>query len=61
MYDRVEVTEVLKQLYEAGFVQRRVSTNRVIFELGLVTLKEEEEKEVYWFLGDRRWYRAPFE
>lgn len=61
MYDRVEVTEVLRQLYENGFVQRRVGTNSVIFELGLVTLKEEEEKEVYWFLGDRRWYRAPFE
>lgn len=61
MYDRVEVTEVLRQLYENGFVQRRVGTNRVIFELGLITLKEEEEKEVYWFLGDRRWYRAPFE
>jgi len=61
VYDRVEVTEVLRQLYETGFVQRRVGTNRVIFDLGLVTLKEEEEKEVYWFLGDRRWYRAPFE
>jgi len=61
VYDRVEVTEVLRQLYETGFVQRRVGTNRVIFELGLVTLKDAEEKEVYWFLGDRRWYRAPFE
>jgi len=58
VYDRVEVTEVLRQLYETGFVQRRVGTNSVIFELGLVTLKEEEEKEVHWFLGDRRWYRA---
>jgi hypothetical protein len=61
VYDRVEVIEALGHLYENGFVQRRVGRDRVVHELGLVTVTEEEEKAVYWFLGDRRWYRAPFE
>jgi len=61
VYDRVEVIEVMRQLYEDGFVWRRVGTNKVVHEMGLVTVREEEERAVYWFLGDRRWYRAPSE
>jgi hypothetical protein len=58
VYDRAEVTEVLRQLYEDGYVRRRLGTNRRIDELGLVAVREEEEREVYWFLGDQRWYKA---
>jgi hypothetical protein len=58
VYDRAEVIEVLRQLYEDGYVRRRLGTNRRVDELGLVAVKEEEEREVYWFLGDQRWYHA---
>lgn len=58
MYDRAEVIDVLRQLSEDGFVRRRLSLNKQIGELGLVAVKEEEEKEVYWFLGDQRWYQT---
>jgi hypothetical protein len=62
VYDRVEVMEVLRQLYEDGFVRRRLGTNKQIDELGLVAVRrEEEEREVYWFLGDQRWYQAASE
>jgi hypothetical protein len=61
VYDRVEVIEVLRQLCENGFVRRRVSRNGVVHEMGMVTVREEEERVVYWFLADRRWYRAQFE
>ena len=62
VYERIEVVDVLRQLFENGFVERRVGTNKVVDHLGLVAVIEEEEKEVYWFLSDRsRWYRAPSE
>jgi hypothetical protein len=54
VYDEAEVIDVLRQLYDDGFLQRRVGANE-IWEVGLVPVKEEE---VFWFLGDRRWYHA---
>jgi len=56
VYDRAEVVDVLRQLSEDGFIRRRLSSN--IDELGLVTVRDEEEGEEYWFLGDQRWYQA---
>lgn len=58
VYDRAEVVDVLRQLSEDGFIRRRLSWNKQISELGLVAVMEEEEREVYWFLGDLRWYQA---
>jgi hypothetical protein len=52
--------EVLRQLYEDGFIRRRLGTNKRVCELGLTVVREEEEEErdEYWFLGDQRWYQA---
>jgi hypothetical protein len=58
VYDRAEVVEVLRQLSEEGFIRRRLSRNKQISELGLVAVREEEEREEYWFLGDQRWYQT---
>lgn len=58
VYDRAEVTEVLRQLYDDGFVRRRLIWDKQIDELGLVAVKEEEEREEYLFLGDQRWYQT---
>jgi oxalate---CoA ligase len=58
VYDRAEVVDVLRQLSEDGFIRRRLSPNKLIDELGLVTVRDEEEQEEYWFLGDQRWYQA---
>ena len=58
VYDRPEVVDVLGQLSEDGFIRRRSSLNKEINELGLVAVKEEEEREEYWFLGDQRWYQT---
>jgi hypothetical protein len=58
VYDRAEVVEVMRQLSEDGFVRRRLSWNKQIEELGLVAVREEEEREEYWFLGDQRWYQT---
>ena len=58
MYDRAEVVDVLRQLSEDGFVRRRLSPDRQIDELGFVAVREEEEREEYWFLGDQRWYQT---
>ena len=55
MYDRAEVIEVLRHLWENGFVGRRSSRDKQIDELGLIVATEEEERK-YWFLGDERWY-----
>jgi hypothetical protein len=35
-----------------------LSWNKQISELGLVAVREEEEREAYWFLGDLRWYQT---
>jgi hypothetical protein len=58
VYDRTEVVDVLRQLSEDGFVRRRLSRNKQIDELGLVAIREEEEREEYWFLGNQRWYQT---
>lgn len=59
VYDEAEVIDVLRQLYEDGFLRRRVGGKEPIWEVGLVPVWEKEAKEVFWFvLGDRRWYHA---
>lgn len=57
VYDCAEVIDVLRQLCEEGFVRRKVRESRGICELGLVPVIENEDKEVFWFLADRRWYQ----
>jgi hypothetical protein len=52
------VVEVLRQLSDDGFARRRLSWKKQIAELGFVAVREEEEREGYWFLGDQRWYQT---
>jgi hypothetical protein len=56
VYDRAEVIEVVGEMWENGFVGRRSSPDKQIDELGLIVVREEEEREKYCFLGDERWY-----
>lgn len=59
MYDRAEVIEVVRQLWETGFIGQRSRADKHIDELGLITVREDEEREKYWFLGDQsRWYQT---
>ncbi|KAH9050483.1 hypothetical protein EDB84DRAFT_1449184 [Lactarius hengduanensis] len=58
VYDGAEVIVALRQLCEDGFLRRREGTNSRVWEVGLVPVREKQEKDVYWFLGDRRWYHA---
>ena len=58
MYDEAEVIDVLRHLFDDGFLRRRVGTNEQIWQVGLVPVREKEENLVFWFLGDRRWYNA---
>lgn len=61
VYDRAEVIEALRQLHDDGFVRRRLGANKPVRELGLVPVREEGERAVYWLLGNRRWYQASLE
>ncbi|KAI0304649.1 hypothetical protein BC826DRAFT_977421 [Russula brevipes] len=61
VYDRAEVIEALRQLHEDGFVRRRLGANKPVRELGLVPVREEDERAVHWLLGNRRWYQASLE
>lgn len=58
VYDRSEVADVLRRLSEDGFVRRRFRLNKQIEELGLVAVREDDEREEYLFLGDQRWYQT---
>ena len=59
VYDRAEVIEVVRHLSETGFLGQRSSPEKHIDELGLIVVREEEEREKYWFLGEQRhWYQA---
>ena len=58
VYDRSEVVDVLRQLSEDGYIRRRLSSKKQIEEVGLIAVREEEEREVYLFLGDQRWYQT---
>ena len=61
VYDRIEVIEVMRRLCDKGIVWCRVGRNKVVHEMGLVTVRDEDERAVFWFLGHHRWYRAPSE
>lgn len=56
MYDRQEVTDVLRYLMEHGYIERRVDANvGQGVEVGL--LDNEEEEHVFWFIGgEKHWY-----
>ncbi|KAI0067924.1 hypothetical protein BV25DRAFT_1819394 [Artomyces pyxidatus] len=56
VYDRQEVADLLRYLHEEGFIKKRVG--HAVCMSGMMALSEEEERQTYWFLGDRRWYQG---
>ncbi|KAJ3835083.1 hypothetical protein F5878DRAFT_328184 [Lentinula raphanica] len=63
LYDKQEVMELLKMLLEEDFIKNRfVSTTRssvsgYVDPLTIVTLDEQEERRVFWFLNEaKHWY-----
>ncbi|KAI0047812.1 hypothetical protein FA95DRAFT_1558689 [Auriscalpium vulgare] len=58
VYDRQEVGEVLRSLHEEGYVKRRLGPVLHFPESMALPLDDEEEKNVHWFLGERRWYQV---
>jgi uncharacterized membrane protein affecting hemolysin expression len=55
IYDAQEIMEVLKVLLDEGFVRRALIDGE---EGSLVAPTEEEERRVFWFLGERPWYQT---
>ncbi|KAJ7693612.1 hypothetical protein B0H17DRAFT_1059213 [Mycena rosella] len=50
VYDRQEVTEVVRYLCDAGFMERRGGSG--------IPLDDEEENGVWLFVGSRHWYQV---
>ncbi|THH21010.1 hypothetical protein EW146_g465 [Bondarzewia mesenterica] len=53
VYDRQEISEILRYLLEDGLAKRRFSEHSKISDSGIIPPDEEEEKQTFWFLGDR--------
>ncbi|THU88448.1 hypothetical protein K435DRAFT_830546 [Dendrothele bispora CBS 962.96] len=62
IYDRQEVIEILRTLYELGFIGNRLdpevfSTSK-LESRAIGALEEEEEKRVFWFIDEsKHWYQ----
>jgi hypothetical protein len=56
VYDRQEVTEVLHHLQTEGYLQLRVG---YLPASGIYApFDDDEETEVYWFIGEKHWYQV---
>ncbi|PFH54764.1 hypothetical protein AMATHDRAFT_52646 [Amanita thiersii Skay4041] len=54
VYDRQEVNDLLQYLHEEDYLEIRQKKEEV-----WMPFEEDEEKEVYWFIGERRhWYQT---
>lgn len=60
VYDRQEVSDVLRFLQEEGFVEMRCDTSVTRDESGIAgAIGDQEEKGVFWFIGDeKRWFQV---
>lgn len=61
MYDRQELGDLVRALQEGGFVKGRCGPWIERGESGngyLGVLDEQEEKEVFWFVGEKHWYQV---
>lgn len=56
VYDRQEVIEVLHHLQTEGYLHLRVG---YLPASGIYApFDDEEETEVYWFIGEKHWYQV---
>jgi transcription factor C subunit 3 len=55
VYDRQEINDILQHLKEENHLYfRQEDGSRYL----VLPLDDEEEKEIFWFIGDRGWYQA---
>lgn len=55
VYDRQEINEILRHLDDEKYLCVRQKDESWLF---IHPLDEEEESEVFWFIGDRPWYHV---
>ncbi|KAF9458329.1 hypothetical protein BDZ94DRAFT_1270872 [Collybia nuda] len=59
VYDRQELSDLVCFLQENGFLRGRCGPRIERNENGyLGVLDEQEEKEVFWFIGEKHWYQV---
>ncbi|KIM47907.1 hypothetical protein M413DRAFT_439604 [Hebeloma cylindrosporum] len=59
VYDRQEVNEIVRFLQTEGYLAARHVHTSVWTECGIYApFDEEEESQVYWFIGDKHWYQV---
>jgi len=58
VYDRQEVNDILRFLQEEGYLRIRFGYSTIWTLCGIhMPFDEEEERKVYWFIGDKHWYQ----
>ncbi|KAJ7596727.1 hypothetical protein C8J56DRAFT_295687 [Mycena floridula] len=55
VYDRHEADDLLRHLYEEGVITMVCKAEDIS---AVLALDEEDEMEVYWFLGEKHWYQT---
>lgn len=59
VYDRQEVNEIVRFLEIEGYLTARQGHTSVWTECGIYApFDEEEESQVYWFIGNKHWYQV---
>ncbi|KDR85304.1 hypothetical protein GALMADRAFT_51568 [Galerina marginata CBS 339.88] len=59
VYDRQEVRDVLRFLQGEGYLQHRFGRSSIWTLCGIyMPFDEEEERRVYWFMGEKHWYQV---
>ncbi|KAH9486640.1 Transcription factor tau subunit sfc3 [Psilocybe cubensis] len=58
VYDRQEVSEILRHLRREGYLRVRLGYSSVWTTCGTeLPFDEVEERKVFWFIGDKHWYQ----
>lgn len=57
VYDRQELNDLLRYLCEEGLLKPILMSEEVSVAGALAT-DRQEEKDVYWVLGDKHWYQT---
>ncbi|KAF8912964.1 hypothetical protein CPB84DRAFT_1670756 [Gymnopilus junonius] len=59
VYDRQELTDILRYLQGEGYVRYRLGYPSTWTLDGMdAVFDEKEEQRVYWFMGDKHWYQV---
>ena len=57
-YDRAEVSEILRHLQEEGYLRARIASRPDEAITYDTPVDEDEEKGVFWSLGEKNWYQV---